>query len=479
MCKIPETTLIAVVYLMVIAVGASLQARASSDASTRPVVEINSLAQLKVNAQRSGQHVRMEPGVYRINDASFGKRFTRTQTTSSGERTRSFHTLVEFSGNNNTFDFRGVTIEIDTHAHLVDDDVFRLDELLVSGNNNRLVGLTVKDVGDTPTNSSSARMLHVIGNANTIEEVSLDMHGSTPYGYGNRLGKGGHAFVDLHKHSAFLITGVGTRVIGCHIRARAFGHGYVMQGAVNTHFEDCTVKGELRTTDEILGETTGPAADADFKSRYPPGKITSGRMLCLAEDGFRAYPTGTLVGNRRTKNIKLVNCTAINMRGAFDLSFAGGAVELIDCESKGATQAGYALPSNAKVKDSKGDIRYSPLLTFHRKNAHGCRIDLEVIAETTRYTPDRIVEINGSNHQITLTQHGELSAGKRPAIVFGESWYADVNLWRHPDRAPSRYLGAEQVTLLNETRFPVIFTKRIDSCLVRSKSSQTQDAQPR
>ena len=66
---------------------------------------------------------------------------------------------------------------------------------------------------------------------------------------------------------------------------RSFGHAFFIQGGDNTYFEECYAEGEIRPTDQMLAESSGPAFENDFASVYrtyqgkktiPSGYMTRG-----------------------------------------------------------------------------------------------------------------------------------------------------------------------------------------------------------
>ena len=80
---------------------------------------IGSLAELAEYAGRSGQHVKMRPGVYQLADLLPPEVIDqrRAEAVADAERrgTKRLDTyLFRFAGSDNTFDLSGVTIEVDT-----------------------------------------------------------------------------------------------------------------------------------------------------------------------------------------------------------------------------------------------------------------------------------------------------------------------------------------------------------------------------
>ena len=438
---------------------------------TSAVVVVDSFAALAGQAGRSGVRVKLKPGVYRLDDAAIARAAVIPHP--EGPGAYRVNTLLHFSGDDSHYDLRDVVFEIDTRLHRSVPGP--LDKVLVSGRRNTLAGLTLRDLGDTVANGGGLRMLHVIGDGNAIEDFTLNARGSAPYGYGNLLGKGGNALVRLYKQSCFLITGRDTRIRGARVSARVFGHGIVMQGAVNTRIEDCHVEGEMRLTDDMLQETSGPAHAIGFRSDYPPGRIVPGLMIALSEDGVRAYPNGSQVGGRRTQTITVIGTTVKHMRSGFDLSAAGGEVRVTGCTALGCNEKGFNIPSRGVIEKSSGDARYGPLLSLHGKNDRDCRVDLTLLPDTSDHPPARLAEINGIGRSIVIRMpDGQLPARALP-IVLGESFWADVHHFRSPDQPRHTWTGATGVTLRNETALPVVFGSTARDCVVVSRGPVWRD----
>ena len=444
-------------------------------ADTAAVTTVDSLAGLAHHAGLSHMRVKMKPGTYVLHDAALSGSASVKHPAKPGQATGEYRVnyLLHFAGDDSIYDLTDVVITIDTKLHQAVRGPF--DKIFVSGNRTTITGLTVNDRGDTPPGKGGLRMMHVIGNGNTIENVTLRPRGSAPYGYGNLLGKGSHALVELHKQSCLLITGRDNRIVGAKVIARVFGHGIVMQGAVNTLIQDCYVEGELRRTDEMLRETSGPAFEVDFKSDYPPGRIEPGRIVSLNEDGVRAYPSGSQVGGRRTDKITVINTTVKNMRSGFDLEAASGAVVISGCTSLGCDQQGFSVPSGGTITASKGDARYGPLLALRQKKDHGCRVELELMESTSEFPPRRLAEINGTGHVITLRNHaGNRSTGTIP-IVFGETFWADAHHFRDPTTTMESLTGARGVELRNYTGQPIVFSTTARDCVVTTGGEILRD----
>lgn len=429
---------------------------------SRKIVKVDSLEELIKYSSADSVEVRMKKGVYVFSDKNLADELMLKRIKGGQAQDYKVAALIDFSGHKSVYHLDGVVLEIDGGMHTAFPGR-HLFEIFVSGNDNVIKGLSVRDIGDDiPV--SGAIMMHVAGNGNKICNVNLHIDGSYPYGYGHLLGKGANPIVKPKKHSSLLVTGMDNVLDGCNVETHAFGHGIVMQGAVNTVIRNCHVKGFMRSTDEMLAEDSGPAYDVGFKSDYPPGMILPGEMKALSEDGVRAYPSG--YNGRKTENLFVENTVVENMRSGFDFSAMGGQVKVEGCTALGCQEKGYSLPSHGQIIKSRGDAMYGPLLTFITKDITGCEVELELLPGTSPYKVERLAEIQGSGHRISLKSAEQAESGKNLPIVFGESFWADVHKFRNPSTDISVWSGAEDIELTNNTGMPVIFTRYSRNCMV-------------
>lgn len=443
-------------------------------AQTTEIVEVDSLEELAEYAGKSNVSVRLKPGEYRLDDASIGDlvelpHYKNGELVASGK----YAVILHFSGNRSRYDFSGSTIKLDTQLHRAFGN-HKLYEFLITGHGNTLEGLTLHDDGDdVPINS--AIMMVVLGNQNVISNADLYVHGSFPYGYGHLLGKGGRILVKkLHKHSGLLVLGQKNKLLGCRVVQHAFGHGIVLQGAVDTLIEDCYVEGEMRTTDDMLAETSGPAFDADFASDYPPGRIMPGQIKALAEDGIRTYASGRHVPHR-TARVTVIDCTIKNMRSGVCLGFEQGPSRVINTTVVGYQERGFSIGSHGRIENSRGDAMYGPLLTFLGRNYKNATIDLELINTVSEFPVPRLLEINGTGHKITLKNYDGQRRPTPAPITFGESDWGDIHLFRAPHTDPAKYSGAKNCTLVNHTGMPIVFSDLASDCKVITNGPVLRD----
>lgn len=396
-------------------------------------IKIATIEELAEYATQSGNKITMKAGVYPLTDYlsmdSIRVRHDRQQ-----------FQYITFTGSNNVFDLTGVEIVVDTELRTALRPPIHSDEFMVTGSDNTIKGLTIRCVGDGT--SPGGTVLQVAGTGNVLEDITLHVKGSYPYGYGDLFGKGGPTVIRHKKHSGLLITGSNTKVYRSKIYNRSFGHCFFVQKkAENVYFEDCYAEGEVRTTDDILAETSGPAVDVGFRTwtqnREGEYVVTPGYMKSLCEDGFRTYG--------QIKNIHFKNCTAKNTRAGFELRTNEG-IRLENCTTIG-TERAYWVGDGAVVKHCRGDANYGPLMFVE-----GSGVDVELIvdpAESDRMVHS-LVTIQGDHNKVKLMAEKGKERKKQLPILVG---------YTHPEHGESMSPYSEGETsglkLINETGMPI------------------------
>ena len=407
---------------------------ASPTALAAEAVAVSSLAELARAAERSGQIVTLKPGVYRLIDLV-------PLNTIAERRKRQEWPLFVFSGSNNVFHLEGATIEVDTALRSALRPPVHTDEILITGHSNTFHGLTITNFGKGTSPGGAA--LAIRGAGNTLQDFTLHVQGSFPYGYGDLFGKGGPDIISHQKKSGVLITGHGTCLLGGKLYMRSFGHGYFIQkDAENVRLEDCYVEGEMRATDDMLAETNGPAFKVGFrtvvKNRAGENLVTPGYMKSLCEDGFRTYGQHT--------NLVLKNCTARNMRGGFELR-TKTAVRLENCTATGCERA-FWISSGAVLVNGRGDAEFGPLLFVEGDRATA---EIELLPTESKMNVHALAAIQGNEHQLTIRPSPAGPRTKPVPILLG---YATPMMGDGMGPMPER--SARNVSLRNETSMPVI-----------------------
>ncbi|XMO85384.1 hypothetical protein AAFN75_11355 [Algibacter sp. AS12] len=362
---------------------------------------VNSINQLLPYLDDDNVHVKMTPGVYTItaDDVKRGKIGSESSVFSK------IRVLLPFEGSNSTYDFTGVTLRIETAVFKAFGryDIF---EINITGNNNILKNLTLVDVGsvyDHPT--WRATNIVIDGRENRIEGFHMTTKGSWPYGYGDAFGKGVTTTIKHFKHCALLVRGLSNHVKNCTLIHRSYGHAIYMQAADKPIIEGCYIEGEVRKTDDILAETSGPAYDIDFKTVWKY-KLPAGYMVSTGEEGIRAYSGGETVIDgvtykRGTSNPTILNNTIKNMRAGVTLTHATGKKYVEGCVSIGC-ERGFAIGSGDIVNCSS-DAIYGPALGVDYESDSGITADITLLSDVGEYNGSKhLAIIIGKNHDITF-----------------------------------------------------------------------------
>lgn len=234
-----------------------------------------------------------------------------------------------------------------------------------------------------------------------------------------------------------------------------------MQGGSDTYFEDCYVEGEMRSTDEMLAETSGRAFEVNFRSVYRNREgeniVTPGYMKSLAEDGFRTY------GN--TNGVTFINCTAKNMRAGWELR-TSGPIRIENCTSIG-NERGFWVGSDAIVRNSRGDAKYGPLLFLE---GDGSLVELELIADESEMNVHSIATIHGSEHKVSiLPWRGENRSRKIPILIAYSQPGGGEGM------SPYGQRPARRVSLTNGTVMPVVIGSQARDCEIDSVGAVTDE----
>jgi hypothetical protein len=419
-------------------------------ASRAAEIEVASLAELARVGAQSGQQIRLKPGVYRMADYLTEPVLAEIRAGFDPKQGRPPVPMFVFRGNDNRIDCREAVIEIDTtlYQKLPQGGYTRC--VIVAGAGNTIDGLSITNTG--PNRGSGGNILSLAGERTTLENVTLHVHGSFPYGYGDLLGKGGPNLVRLEKQSGIQVLGSGSVLRRCRVYSRALGHCFYIQQGGDIRLEDCYAEGVMRATDEMLRDTSGPAYQLGFKSVYEnrDGRyvITPGYVKALTEDGFRTY------GN--AGRVTLLNCTAINTRAGFEIGASDGASQktvVENCVARGCERA-FLIGSQTVVRRSRGDITHGPLL--YLRGGRDSEVELQLVGDGPKSLVHAVATIAGENHRVHLTvEAGERAIPALPILVgFGMPQHAEMSSPIHP-------AVARGITLINEIAAATVITSEM------------------
>ena len=448
------------------------------------VVEIGRVKELAAYAAMSGNHIRLKPGTYRMSDYLSDDVIAEVKKDVPAGPGRAPVWMIRFAGSNNHFDLRDVVLEIDTTLYpKLPRGYTRC--LFVPGSNNVIQGLTIRNTG--PNLGSGGNILSIFGDGNRLEDVTLYVSGSKPYGYGDLLGKGGPNLVGLQKQSGIMLAGRDTIVRRCKVISRAFGHCFYVQQPSgittdNVRLEDCYAEGVVRSTADMLRETAGPLRELNFgaiaENRDGRFLVVAGYMKSLVEDGFRTYGG--------TGRVTLINCTAVHTRAGFEVNGPdeGDRKTILDGGNAIGCERAYLLGSNVLVRNSRGDTQYGPLL--YLRGGRNADIELEWTGRGSDYTVHALATIAGEGHRVRLfTREPEigddLSSPARERVAPAVPIMLGFGMPAHAEMAsPIRPAAAKNVTLINEIpRVAIIRGGDALDCIVETSGAVLPDEQTR
>lgn len=423
-------------------------------------VTVYSLQELLPYLKRDSVTVKLAPGAYTITaDGVKNGRFddqTHIKNTSN--------VLLLFSGNSSVYDFTDVTINVETKVFSSFPNDHEFYEIQVIGSHNVLKNLTLVDEGsvyDAPTKRGTNIVMD--GASNRIEGFHITTQGAYPYGYGEAFGKGRVSVINHRKHSSFLVRGYKNHAKHCAIIHRSYGHGIFMQAADWPIIEGCYVEGVVRSTDDMLTEK-GTGSDADkvnFKTVWGY-ELPKGYMMCLGEEGIRAYNGGeTIIDGkeyrRGTSNPTVINCTVKNMRAGVTLTHATGqkyveGTTVIGCER------GFCIGSG-DIVDCYADTQHGPALGVDYTSDQGMTADITLLpyeGETYNGSGHAAIII-GSNHKITF--RSALSNPDRNLKIHIGGDNRTIGMLDEDENYP-----ASNIILHNLTGYPVVLDDNSKNC---------------
>ncbi|UXP32637.1 ricin-type beta-trefoil lectin domain protein [Reichenbachiella agarivorans] len=417
---------------------------------------VYSLSALKPYLDDNNANVKLAPGTYSVTAADVANGLYSDQSDVVGRISK---VLFLFEGNNSTYDFTGVTINVST-AVFQSFGNYNVYEMQIIGNNNVLKNLTLVDNGSVNDNpSKSACNLVMDGSGNRIEGFHVTVKGSYPYGYGDAFGKGGGPVISHRKHSACLIRGESNHVKNCTFIHRSYGHAIFMQAASNPTVEGCNVEGEMRTTDDMLDEegTGSPADNVDFMTVWGY-KLPAGYMMSLGEGGIRAYNAGETVINgvgyeRGTSNPTVLNCTVKYMRTGVTLAHATGTKYVEGCTIIGCEQ-GYAIGSG-NVVNCRADAAFGPVYQSTYDNDNGFHADITIIpAVDAYYNGSKSVAYIGSDYSNVTLRSSEATVNQNLKIQMGGD-HKNIRFLNGSNASQNNHSGYH-VDIENFTNYPIV-----------------------
>ncbi len=421
-------------------------------------IQVNDLKTLRGYANQNNVKVRLLPGSYQL-DKAYCKQF------------------IQFTGDNSVYDLTGASILVDTKLFTRKDlspgmnDGRMYCAIAIHGNNVQMEGPYVETYGDTPGIQSRNKIFNLTGKDITLKNAEVRTSGSSPWGYGSFYGLGGG---DVRKMNGIRIAwpGENIKLIGCKVHMRAMGHAIFVQGAKNTLIEDCHVDGLLRTTDDILAETSGYAFDKGFKAHkggYIEGVIVAedgtflpGEMFSCSEDGIRIYPQAQKSSNTLTGSTTIKNCTVTQMRRGICTGLNTAGDKVINCRVTNCYATGFNVGNRDTLINCSADAKYAEAFCVPYTKAGNAYVDMEILDSRGGMKNQLLAKVNGKDHQINIKTSDPEFIPEEMTIKFSTS-ESYGGPWR------GGVPNAVNISLKNETHTDVILLPGTERPQVDSK----------
>ncbi len=443
-------------------------------------VTVSTLKELMPYLKQDYVELTMTPGVYRISaaDAKAG-RYSETAEVVEGLPT---HALLYFQGNNSTYDFTDVTVEVESEVvNSYQGRHYGVYEMHVVGSRNVIKNLKLVDVGSIDYAPRYGWVNAVIDGANNrIDGVEINSRGSKPYRYGEVFGKGNKYLIKHQKHSACLVRGNFNHIKDCRIIHRCYGHFLFIQGGRDVLVEGCYIEGEMVSTDIILAEKgSGSAADKIGFKTINGYTLPSGYTLCLGEDGVRSYSNGNTIvdgqrlSKRKTGSVTVRNCTIKHTRAGVGLTLGDGDKVVENCTIIGC-QEGMQIASGGKIINCKVDAAFGPALGFAYDRISNVTADITIMPyEGKAYGVNgskHVAHIQGTGHNITFRK-GE---GLDPS---NDDYYISIG----GDRKSIGKLAEDENSLakglnfVNETGYKIVLDDNTSNNTIKTNGEVTDE----
>jgi len=388
-------------------------------------ITATSFAQLRSLSGLSNANVTMAPGEYWINGDLTGA------------------TYLDFSGNNTVFDLSAAQFKLDTRKLAGYSQT--LDVMTISGTGLTINGLKLSghdvdediDPNARRYSNRSANYLRISGDNVELNDAHIVTAGSNPYGYGDAFGKGappscrdlppgagGCAFIGHNKTSGVLLNdwGTGAKLDGLDLDMFTFGHGVYIQGFDDVEIRNSTVTGELFSSNDVINNPLYQEYGVNaYNQEMFPDILISG-----SEDGIRYYGDGNNLD--WSENLIIDNVTVTNMREAFSLIAARGAVTVNNASAYG-NETGFEPGLGTVITNSRADVTNGPLLYYRRDYVDNTDVEIELVGDVPQVgrTWD-VAYINGENNVVTLTSDIDPNFLSDEAFVRVGQRFND---WRH------------------------------------------------
>ena len=414
---------------------------------------VNSIEELLKYLTQDNVSIQMTSGTYEVTQEDI---INRVHTITPGKYASFSYLLV--SGSNSNYDLTDVNFDISgfywVHPGNYVGLYYGQTAINIVGDNTYITGLTWTEIDKDYIVFQGGTTMIIDGLNCTVNDFEITTAVSYPYGYGSYYGIGGGLnIISPRKHSGILVRGQNNTLSNTNLYSRTFGHGIFMQAADTPTISNCYVEGVMRTTDDILMETEGPAFDVGFLTRFDVGVLEGGHITSLSEDGIRIYREGFnyqtgASDDRVTQNAIIEDCVVKNMRFGIQVAFSANATSVSNCTVLGNQYGGYLLGGNDVATNCSGDALYSPLINLWYSTTNNVTADLTLIEreESEYYDNDVIAYLAGGGHNIAISS-SELCEDNHfegRILISGDS---DI----YPLNEDKRIVDSSGINLVNNT----------------------------
>lgn len=423
---------------------------------------ISSLAEFVDLQSRSNQDIKMEAGTYHFSSSSkslFAGGDWRVNELGN------WPGLLQFSGNNNTYDLTGVTFTFDSTILLEMPSIAHGKLVQLGGSGNVWKGFNLQERSNGGDygyfrHTSGGAILEITGDNHEFYDLTLNSRFSQPYGLGSIYGKTGSSSGRLPGSALNKKSGLSINVLddtyfeNTIVDHSGFGHPLVFNGPIeDLVFETVSVIAETRSTNHLIAngvggtdrngvpfhvnyngdDMTGNSGKTDFLNLFNTSNLNRCQNLdsgnqnapiqpnfqySLVEDAFRGYTQGEI------GQIEVYNATVTGARSGIALEYAAEGMIVENMTVRGIAGHGvpacggwngsnggegdataFGPPSFSVLKNVRADAAYSTIMEVNG-NSRDIEADIELLDPSNGYNrppaSTALALLGGDNHEIRI-----------------------------------------------------------------------------
>ncbi len=440
---------------------------------------ISSLSEFISLQGASNQNIKMAPGTYHFSSSSKSL-FPGNNWRASVEG--NWPGLLEFSGNNNTFDLTGVTFTFDSTIFSEMPNMAHGSLVLLGGTGNVWKGFNLQELPNngqygTYRHVSGGVVLQITGSDHEFYDLTLKSRFSSPYGLGSIYGKTGSSTGRLPGSGLSKKSGLSINVLentsfeNTLVDHSGFGHPLVFNGPIDDLvFNTVSVIAETRSTNDLIANgvggtdrngvpfyvyydgnsMTGNSGKTAFLNLFDTNHlnrcqnldsgsqnapIQSGFQYSLVEDVFRGYNQGDI------GSIEVYNATVVGARSGIAMENAAAGMIVNNMKVTGIAGHGvpscggwnganggegdataFGPPSNSVLKNVSADAAYSTIMEINGSSTN-ISADIELLDPVNGYNrpsnSTALALLGGDNHEIRIWKRDNRALARDLVIKVG------------------------------------------------------------